>query len=78
MSRYIYYENLDGIDEQLPLASMDTTPKNILEIKKLLVDKLALAYPAQDPSHPKTEEEQIDKALNNVNITPSSIKLVID
>jgi len=78
MSRYISYENLDGITEKLTLDPYDPIPKNTIEIKKLLVEKLEIDAVDQTPESPKTPEELLDAALNNVNIAPSTIKLIIN
>ncbi|MFV9473364.1 hypothetical protein ACM5Q9_02935 [Advenella sp. RU8] len=78
MSRYISYENMDGITEKLALDQYDPIPQNITEIKKLLVKKLDIDSTDQTPESPKTPEELLDAALNNVNIAPSTVKLVIN
>ncbi|MBK1781514.1 hypothetical protein JHL22_09810 [Advenella sp. WQ 585] len=78
MSRYISYENMDGITEKLTLDPNDSVPENIVEIKKLLMQKLDIDPTDQTPESPKTPEELIDEALDNANIPISTIKLVIN
>ncbi|MDY0273248.1 MAG: hypothetical protein RBR37_12195 [Advenella sp.] len=78
MSRYISYENMDGITEKLTLNPNDPVPENIVEIKKLLMQKLDIDPTDQTPESPKTPEELIDEALDNANIPISTIKLVIN
>lgn len=78
MTRYISYENMDGMTEKLTLDPSDPVPKNILEIKKLLMKKLEIDPTDQTPESPKTPEELIDEALDNANIPVSTIKLVIN
>lgn len=78
MSRYISYENMDGITEKLTLNPNDPVPENIVEIKKLLMQKLDIDPTDQTPKSPKTPEELIDEALDNANIPISTIKLVIN
>jgi len=78
MTRYISYENMDGITEKLNLDPSDPVPENIIEIKKLLVKKLDIDTVDQTPGSAKTPEELLDDALNNVNIAPSTVKLVIN
>ena len=78
MTRYISYENMDGMTEKLTLDPNDPVPQNILEIKKLLMKKLEIDHTDQTPESPKTPEELIDEALDNANIPVSTIKLVIN
>ncbi|NLN68265.1 MAG: hypothetical protein GX143_08925 [Alcaligenaceae bacterium] len=78
MTRYISYENMDGMTEKLTLDPSDPVPQNILEIKKLLIKKLEIDPTDQTAASPKTPEELIDEALDNANIPVSTIKLVIN
>lgn len=78
MTRYISYENMDGITEKLSLDPSDPVPENIIGIKKLLIKKLDIDTVDQTPGSPKTPEKLLDDALNNVNIAPSTVKLVIN
>lgn len=78
MSRYISYENMDGMHEKLILNPHDETPQSLFDIKKILIEKLGIDTTDQTPESAKTPEELLDEALDNANIAPSSIKLVIN